>query len=573
MPNERLIPTPDSISVITSTILSNGNVVPGQVQVLSIVVQTSVNRIPQATLVIRDGDAASQTFPASEADYFLPGREIVIKAGYRANEDTIFRGVVVSQSLKMREQKSILRVVCKAPAYKMTMKTKGRYFRDQTDSDIMETIINEYGLSPDVDTTQETLGQMVQYQSSDWDFLITRAEANGMICLVDNTNIRIRKPDLQAPIDLTLLYGATLFELDLEMDARTQYKAITSQAWSIADQSVLETEESIYTVPAAGNLTPEDLADVHGADNWVQRHSGNISQAELQSWTEGRILKSRLAKIRGRGKFQGIASILPGQVVKLDGVGQRFQGNLFVSGVRHELADGSWKTDAEFGLDPSWFVQQYEVPQPQAGALLPPVSGLQIGVVTQLQDDPNSEFRIMVRLPLVDSADSGAWARVARLDAGDQRGSIFLPEIGDEVLVGFLNDDPRHPVVLGAFNSSAKQAPLAPSDDNHEKGFVTRSGSRVLFNDEHKNITIDTADGNSIVLSGEEQAITIKDQHGNQLVMDSNGISLESIGEISLKANTNLNAEGANVEIKGSASTKVSSSGSLTIQGSLVQIN
>ena len=84
---------------------------------------------------------------------------------------------------------------------------------------------------------------------------------------------------------------------------------------------------------------------------------------------------------------------------------------------------------------------------------------MQIGVVTRLKNDPDGENRIMVRIPVIHKDDEGAWCRVSFLDAGNERGMFFLPEIGDEVIVGFINNDPRHGVVLGMLNSRAKPAP------------------------------------------------------------------------------------------------------------------
>src|SRR5690606_9189119 len=136
--------------------------------------------------------------------------------------------------------------------------------------------------------------------------------------------------------------------------------------------------------------------------------------------------------------------------------------------------------------DPEWFAQTYNLQQPLAGALMPPIQGLHIGVVTKLEDDPQGEDRIMVRLPTIDSADEGIWSRISTLDAGKNRGTFFRPEIGDEVIVGFINNDPRFAVILGMCNSSEKSAPLATSDDNHEKGYVSRSEMKMIFNDEKK---------------------------------------------------------------------------------------
>jgi Rhs element Vgr protein len=254
-------------------------------------------------------------------------------------------------------------------------------------------------------------------------------------------------------------------------------------------------------------------------------------------------------------------------------VGDRFNGAVFVSAVRHEISQGNWLTDVEFGLDDEWFAERFQVTQAMAGALIPPATGLQVGIVTQLAEDPLGEDRIMIKLPIINAEDEGVWARVATLDAGENRGSFFRPEIGDEVVVHFLQNDPRYPVILGGLNSSAKPAPLVASDDNHEKGFVTRSGMKWLFNDEHNNVLLETPDGNSLDISGENQSITLEDQHGNKIVMDSNGISIESTKEIVIKAATNLTAEGNIVKVAGQSTAEFSASGTNTISGGLVQIN
>ncbi len=571
--NQQIIPTPASPSVCTLTILSEGNAVSGEYQILSIVVHNEVNRIPTATLLIRDGNAGSQEFACSDTDLFIPGKKIEIKAGYQATEDTIFKGVVVSQSLKVRQQASILTVVCKDEAFKMTIGHNSRYFRDQTDSDVLDDIIGQNGLQSDVEATTLQQPEMVQFECSDWDFVLTRAEVLGKICTINDGKLTIQAPNATQTPALTLQYGATLLEFDAEMDARTQFKSVKSQGWQVSEQSLLENEDSTSTFPDAGNISPDDLAAVHGTDPLTQTHTGNLPEGELQEWTKARLLRSRLAKIRGRGRFQGYAPIQPGQTVKLQGVGARFEGVVFVSAIRHEIAEGNWTTDAQFGLDPEWFAQRYEVSHTPAAALIPAISGLHIGVVTQLENDPAGEHRIMVRLPVISPDDEGIWARIATLDAGNNRGSFFRPEIDDEVIVGFLNNDPRHPVILGACNSSAKPAPIEAKDDNHEKGFVTRSGMKWLFNDEHKNILLETPDGNKITVSGEDKAITMEDQNGNKITMDNAGISLESAKDIVLKASGDIKAEGINITISANASSELSASGSTTIKGGMVKIN
>src|SRR5690606_26429567 len=151
-----------------------------------------------------------------------------------------------------------------------------------------------------------------------------------------------------------------------------------------------------------------------------------------------------------------------------------------------------------------------EMEDAPAAGLTGAIHGLQIGIVVQLENDPDGEDRIRVRIPVINNEDDGIWTRIASLDAGNERGAFFRPEIGDEVIVGFINDDPSDAVVLGMLNSSAKPATIVAQDVNHEKGFTTRSKMHLQFNDDTKTITIDTPAGNSIILDEQGMKIEIK---------------------------------------------------------------
>lgn len=589
MPNSSTIPTPATPDVVTMTILIEGREIPGSYQIMSVVVVKEVNRVPTARIVLADGEAAQQTFEISNQAEFVPGKKIEIKAGYSSQNDTIFKGIVTSQSLKIRQSGSYLTVECKDEAVKMTLDRKSKYYREQKDSDVMEELIGKYGLQNDVEATMLQHKELVQFETSDWDFLITRCEANGKFCVANDGKLKVAKPDAGAAPVLSVAYGTTILELDVEMDARNQYKAVKSLAWSPTDQALVEAEANEPTLLNHGNLTATDLADAVKVEEFAQRHSGKISEPELQSWADAKLMRQRLAKTCGRVKFQGFAAIKPGDVLELEKVAERFEGKVWVSAIRHEIAEGNWLTDVQFGLQPQWFFEKHDLRPPAAGGLLPPVGGLQIGIVTKLEDDPDGEDRIQVRLPVISANDEGIWARIATLDAGNNRGSFFRPELNDEVVVGFLNDDPRHPIVLGMCNSSAKPAPHQPKDDNHEKGFVTRSEMRIWFDDDKKIMTLETPAGNKIELTEDDKAIKLEDQHGNKIVLDQDGILIESTKDIILKATNDIKAEGVNIEqkasanlkaegsasasLKGNGSTTVESGGVTTVKGSLVQIN
>ncbi|MGJ0428943.1 type VI secretion system tip protein VgrG [Methylobacter sp.] len=588
MTNQSTIPTPASPDVCTAAILIDGTEISGEFHVLSIYVSRELNRIPSATILLQDGEAAKSTFAASNTEHFIPGKAIEIQLGYRAQNETVFKGIIVKHSIKIRKNGSQLSIDCRDEAVKMTMGAKSRYYLDKKDSDIMEEVIDAYGLQKDVSATQVELKQVVQYDASDWDFLLCRTEANGMVIKVEDGKIGIAPPAASAASVLSVQYGASLLELDAEIDARWQSPGISAQSWNAADQEVLNTDASEPTTTDNGNLSPGALAEVIGGDPHALIHGGKLSQPELQAWADGRLLKERLAKVRGRAKFTGFAGIMPDKVIEITGIGERFEGKLYVSGVRHGFAKGSWETDVQLGLNPEICAETFNLrPLPAAG-LLPAISGLQIGIVTVLESDPDGEDRIKLRVPTISMSEEGIWARIATLDAGKERGTFFRPEIGDEVVVGFLDDDPRHPVVLGMCHSSAKPAPEPAKDDNHRKGYVSREKMKLTFDDEKKVITLETPGGNKILLSEEDKGIRFEDQNGNKITLDDNGIVIESSKDLILKASQDIKQEGMNMELKAqtalkatgtssaevsSASTSIKGSATTVIQGGLVQIN
>lgn len=583
MSNNRQIPTVAGKDRPTFTILSNGSAVSEEYQVLSVNVKRVANRITLATLILTDGAPNAEDFPISNSEDFKPGQPIEIQAGYHREEETVFKGIVTRNKIQAYKNKaSTLRITCHDEAVKLTIGRKSKYYYESSDAEVLEEIISNVGLQADVEATDTTHQELVQYNSSDWDFLMSRAEVNNKLVYTDDGALKIAKPDLGQEATLSLLYGGNILNFEMEMESRYQFDAVIGFAWDAANQELLEIEANPPSGSTPGNLSPSDLAAVIGVESYDLRHAGMMKDTELQTWVDAKWLKSQLSKVRGRIRIQGFGAIRPGQMIELGGAGDRFNGKAFVAGVQHDISAKNWETNIEVGLSPEWFYQQYnDINVPAAHGVLPAVNGLQIGLVTALEGDPEGADRIQVRIPMIDPAEEGVWARIATLDAGENRGSVFRPEVGDEVILGFLDDDPRHAIVLGGVHSGAKPAPIPASDDNHEKGFVTRSEMKLMFNDEVNAIQVETPNGNKIVLSEEDGGITIEDENGNKIVTSSDGISIESAKDIILKATGDVKIEGTNVEVKananfkaeGSAGTEMSSSATTTIKGSLVQIN
>jgi len=583
MDGSRAVPTSRPSDRPTFTIRVDGRAISRAFHVLSVTVTRQVNRIAAARLTLADGDPSAQDFPASNADLFVPGREIEIHAGYHSDESRIFSGIVVRHAIRTRGNRpSLLTVDCRHPAVRMTLARRSRYFADITDGDLFSEIVGAYGLNAEAAATAVTHPRLVQYACTDWDFLLTRAEACGMLVTTPDGAVNVNPPNLSAQPILSLAYGAAILELDAEMDARTQIAALETRTWNMADQAMTTVQGARGGETRQGNIGGADLAGALSSQTAVLAHGGSLSEAEIKAWADARMARSGLSRLQGRVRCIGSADIQPGTLITLEGLGDRFNGVAFVSGVRHELGGGAWVTDAEFGLPNPVIAETRVIGPPPAAGLLPPVSGLQVGVVTQLGEDPDGEDRVQVRMPVVDEAAEGVWARVAAPDAGNHRSVFFRPEIGDEVVLGFLNDDPRTPVILGGLHSSARPSPIAASDANPEKGIVTRAGMRLIFNDESKIVTIETPSGNKAVLSDEAGGITLTDENGHTVTLGRDGITLESAADIVIKAAGDITLEagagiglkaGAQLKAEGGGGAELVSSATTTIRGSMVMIN
>ncbi len=202
-----------------------------------------------------------------------------------------------------------------------------------------------------------------------------------------------------------------------------------------------------------------------------------------------------------------------------------------------------------------------------------------------------------MKLGGISEADVLLWARMGNFYATSTSGSFFLPEIGDEVIIGFLDNNPLSPVILGSLYSKKNAAEITPEATNHIKGITTKSKLKITFDDEKKVTKISTPGGNTFTLDDENKAVNIVDQNSNSIKMTSSGIEIKSAKDLTLKATgkiildataavsitskADVAIEGLNINntakigfvAKGNASAEISASGQTVVKGALVMIN
>jgi uncharacterized protein involved in type VI secretion and phage assembly len=195
------------------------------------------------------------------------------------------------------------------------------------------------------------------------------------------------------------------------------------------------------------------------------------------------------------------------------------------------------------------------------------LTGLAVGVVTD-NKDPDKLARVRVQLPWHAGSDTSYWARAAMPMAGKDRGCYFLPEVGDEVLVAAEDGDPSHLYVLGML-WNGRQVPPAANDDgkNNTRLIKSRSGHTVRFNDDGSapEVEVRLADGKRLLL--DKDGVVLTDGRRNVITFTT------SSGAIEISAGQQLTLKAANVSIEATAAMTVKSSGTLTLRGSIVQIN
>lgn len=587
-------PSKNKDRVLACSVYVNGNKLKDAFSLVSASVRLALNRIGKATLKFNAGNMDTQTFDESDDTLFKPGNPIRLDAGDTDKEDTLFEGSIIGvRILTGKDFRSYMVVECRDCAYPATQGRKNRIFEKKKDSDIIQEVLKDYG-SVDVDATQYQHPTLVQYYCSDWDFALSRADACGLFVCTDGNKIKVKKPEVGGSPVLTVTFGEDLTAFDLELTADEQFTQYEAVSWNPKEQKTVKVSATAPSLNKQGDLQPKSIAT---GDSMLLQTDAPTEEKALKQWADGQALKAGLARYQGSISFYGSAKVKPGCLIELKGLGKRFNGNLFVGSVTHTIEDNEWMTEAGAGVPAMNITDEPDVVSPTASGFLPGLQGLHTAVVKKLDGDPQQEYRIQVELPWLDGKSKLLWARLTSLYATNGMSTFFLPEPGDEVLVGFMNQDPTHPVVLGSLYGAKHKPPFEFEAKNNTKAIVTREQLRIEFDEEKKVITVATPSKNTLEISDDGKSITLTDQHKNEIKMDSGGISLSSAKDITLKAKGNItldatmklsgtakqdaSLEGLNVKVqakmgatvKGNATAELSASGQTTIKGVMVMIN
>jgi len=205
----------------------------------------------------------------------------------------------------------------------------------------------------------------------------------------------------------------------------------------------------------------------------------------------------------------------------------------------------------------------------QSAELEGAVYGVVVALVSSI-DDPDESGRVKLKFPWLRDDSESDWARVACFMAGQDRGALFRPEVGDEVLVLFEHGDMRFPYVIGALWNGQDTAPVEKQADadNNIRLIKSRSGHLVIFDDTAGAAKVE------IVASGGSDKITIDGAKNTITVSSAKDIVLSALdGKLSFECSGLEIDASASVKIESSADVEIKASGTLTLKGATVNIN
>jgi len=179
--------------------------------------------------------------------------------------------------------------------------------------------------------------------------------------------------------------------------------------------------------------------------------------------------------------------------------------------------------------------------------------GLHLAKVTDLVD-PEGLSRVRVKVYSISGAsgqEGELWARVCTLFAGNNRGAFWMPDVDDEVLVGFLMGDARAPIVLGGLWNGSARAPETLDAQNNLKVVRSRNGNRILMDDSsgQERVLIETPGGQRITLhDGSNELIKVEDSSGNTVTLGPSGMATQVVLEVKVNCAT-VKVEAGYVEV------------------------
>jgi phage protein D len=413
---------------------------------------------------------------------------------------------------------------------------RGRYnrsFQNMTDTDVVKKIIGEAGIQAGtIDSSGgpygfgDPVGYIFQENQTNMEFLRERASRHGFELFVQDGKLNFRKPSANTSLDLTWLKDINSFKV--RVSSAEQVDSVEVRGWDYQNKQAIVSTKSSQNTEVMTSTDQGKGKAVSTAFNGTPKMIV-VNQPISKSQESDAIAQSLYNELSGEyvqadARAEGNPEIRPGKTIKLKDLG-KYSGKYYVTETRHLFTGRVYTTEFSVrGLRDNDLLAVLS-PQPR----LQPGQTLLIGIVSN-NKDPKKWGRVRVKFPTLTEEHESDWARIVAIGAGVNRGFDCLPEVNDEVLVGFEHGDIHRPFVIGGV-WNGKDAPPANVDESVVGGkvrlrtFKTRTGHILQFVEEDKGsskkgVYLDTVYGHKLYCNDSDKKIELKTNANHQIVLD-----------------------------------------------------
>jgi phage protein D/phage baseplate assembly protein gpV len=481
------------------------------------------------------------------------------------------------------------------PAHRLFRGRTTNSYLQMTASDIAQKVSQRAGFTNGtIKPTTTVFEHVSQAGTSDWELLDSLAAGAGYEVSVREGKFNFGPPTTAsgAPSNdqnpLVLKLGEDLLRFRAVLTSAGQVKEVEVRGWDTSTKQALTTRRPAKTTTAElPQASPAAFAHAFGDPVYVATDVPHRTQAEVDTAAVAIAEGIAGAFAEFTGVAQGNPALKAGVAIKVDNLGAPFDGKYTVTTTRHRI-DPTTGYTTSFAVTGAHDRSLLGLTGSSGQQRAP--SGVVIGKVSD-NNDPEKLGRVRLMLPWLSDDYVSAWARTVQAGAGKDRGTLIVPEVGDEVLVVFEQGDLSRPYVLGGLYNGVDlpdSKGIEPIDSGsgavNRRSIVSRKGHRIDLLDQDgkaEGITLATGDGKlSVTVDATSTTITVhadgtvKIEGSQGIVIDSAAAKLElKGGEISVSATGNLQLKGANTTLEGSAKAEVKGGALCSVSAALVKIN
>ena len=461
----------------------------------------------------------------------LLGRPLVITFG--VNHTTEFLGIIDAISLKNKQgHQGVIRLQGASKTLKLNGLPSNKSWLNKSLQQIVKEVIEESDLEAQIQPQYKgTLEYTVKYEESNWEFIKRLCKTFGENLEYDGIKLNFGRPALETPIHLE--YGRELSNISVEIKATPSNPMVFSYNASVDSKNESKAKNWVEGLNELSMSAFDNSLQLY--KNQANAHAQTRPQdkSELETYVAHKQASSvsDLHVITADCNEQGLKL---GSVINIKsalnlgsfkGFDVKNYGEYKIIEINHK-ATGEGVYSSHFKAIPSGITI---VPEPKVPL---PKSNAQVAIVIS-NEDPQRMGRVKVQMHWQKYQETTSWIRVLTQDAGSSdhhaqnRGHVFIPEVGDQVMVGFRHNDPQRPYVLGSLFSGTTAA--GGGVDNTKKSIITRSGHVIEFDDTKR-----------------AESITITDKNKNIIFIDTanKNIKISAPETIDIEAkNINIRAE------------------------------